>query len=48
MAGLHGMEIYNRHADAKKDSAGLLAIMLKLTAPATLRELEDSLQSFPG
>ena len=33
MAGLDGMEIYNRHADAKKDAAGLLAIMLKLTDP---------------
>ncbi len=47
MAGLDGMEIYNRHADAKKDAAGLLAIMLKLTAPATLRELEESLKRFP-
>ena len=25
MAGLDGMEIYNRHADAKKDAAGLAA-----------------------
>ena len=33
MAGLDGMEIYNRHADAKKDAAGVLAIMLKLTEP---------------
>ena len=48
MAGLDGMEIYNRHFDAKKDAAGLLAIMLKLTAPASLRELEESLDRFPG
>ena len=34
MDGLTGMEIYNRHADAKKDAAGLLAIVLKLTHPA--------------
>ena len=27
MAGLDGMEIYNRHADAKKDAIGLIAIM---------------------
>ncbi len=47
MAGLDGMEIYNRHADAKKDAAGLLAIMLKLTAPVTLREFQDSLARFP-
>ena len=48
MAGLDGMEIYNRHADAKKDSAGLLAIMLKLTAPATLRQFEDDVKSYPA
>ncbi len=48
MAGLDGMEIYNRHFDAKKDGAGLLAIMLKLTAPASLRELEESLKLFPA
>ena len=47
MAGLDGMEIYNRHADAKNDTAGLLAIMLKLTAPASLEELKASLASFP-
>jgi hypothetical protein len=47
MAGLDGMEIYNRHFDAKKDAAGLLAIMLKLTAPASLRELEESLNRYP-
>jgi hypothetical protein len=47
MAGLTGMEIYNRHADAKKDTAGLLAIILKLTDPATLKELEESLRDYP-
>lgn len=47
MAGLNGMEIYNRHADAKKDAAGLLAIVLKLTHPAALKELEDSLRLYP-
>jgi hypothetical protein len=47
MAGLTGMEIYNRHADAKKDAAGMLAIILKLTDPATLRELEESLRDYP-
>ena len=29
MTGLDGMEIYNRHADAKKDKAGLLALVLR-------------------
>ena len=47
MAGLNGMEIYNRHADAKKDGAGLLAIALKLTHPASLKELEESLRLYP-
>jgi hypothetical protein len=47
MAGLDGMEIYNRHADARKDTAGLTAIMFKLTAPATLRDLKNSLALFP-
>ena len=47
MEGLDGMEIYNRHFDANKDAAGLVAIALKLTAPATLRELENSLMRFP-
>jgi hypothetical protein len=47
MAGLDGMEIYNRHFDAKKDAGGLLAITLKLTAPATIRELEESVDHYP-
>ncbi len=47
MAKLDGMEIYNRHADAKKDTAGLLAIMLKLTHPASLREFKESLNRYP-
>jgi hypothetical protein len=47
MTGLDGMEIYNRHADAKKDKAGLLAIVLKLTDPASLAELEESLRLYP-
>jgi hypothetical protein len=41
------MEIYNRHADAKKDAAGLLAITLKLTSPESLREFGESLKSYP-
>ncbi len=47
MAGLDGMEIYNRHADAKKDLQGLLALTLKLTEPARLAELQDTLGQFP-
>lgn len=47
MAGLDGMEIYNRHADAKKDAIGLIALMTKLTAPATLAELQKNVSMFP-
>ena len=47
MAGLDGMEIYNRHADAKNDKAGILALLLKLTDPPALAELEESLRVYP-
>jgi hypothetical protein len=47
MEGLDGMEIYNRHADAKKDAAGLLALVLKLTSPSSLKEFQDSLRDYP-
>lgn len=47
MEGLDGMEISNRHADAKADRAGILSVMLKLTDPASLRELEESLKLYP-
>jgi hypothetical protein len=47
MEGLDGMEITNRHADAKVDRAGILSVMLKLTDPASLRELEESLKLYP-
>jgi hypothetical protein len=46
-AGLDGMEIYNRHADAKKDVAGLAALVLKLTDLASLQELETNLRLYP-
>jgi hypothetical protein len=46
MDGLTGMEIYNRHFDAKNDAAGLLAIVLKLTSPASFKELEESLRLY--
>ncbi len=47
MEGLSGMEIYNRHADAKKDTAGLLGLVLKLTDPKGVAELEKSLALYP-
>jgi len=47
MDGLTGMEIYNRHADAKKDMAGVIAIALKLLDPADLTELKENLRLYP-
>jgi len=47
MAGLDGMEISNRHADAKVDRAGMVSVLLKLTDPAALSELEESLRLYP-
>ncbi len=47
MDGLDGLEITNRHADAKADRAGMLSLMLKLTDPASLAELEESLRLYP-
>jgi hypothetical protein len=47
MTGLTGMEIYNRHADAKKNTAGLVAIAQKLTHPASLKELQENLRLYP-
>ncbi|MFO0950012.1 MAG: histidinol phosphatase [Isosphaeraceae bacterium] len=47
MDGLDGLEIYNRHADAKKDRAGLLALTLRLTDPSAFSELAESLERYP-
>ncbi len=47
MSGLDGMEIYNRHADAKKDKGGIAALFLRLTDPASLRILEEDLRLYP-
>jgi hypothetical protein len=46
-AGLTGMEIYNRHADAKRDAAGLRAVALKLTDLTALEELQNCLRLYP-
>ena len=47
MHNLTGMEITNRHADAIFDKAGILALILKLTDPASLAELQESLRLYP-
>jgi hypothetical protein len=45
--GLTGLEIYNRHWDAKKDIASLVALAFKLTDPAQLAELEEAVRLYP-
>ncbi len=45
--GLTGLEIYNRHYDAKQDSASLLVLGLKLTSPKQLAELQQALRLYP-
>lgn len=47
MDGLDGLEIYNRHYDAKKDMALLIAVAMKLLAPEQLAELQDNLARYP-
>jgi hypothetical protein len=47
MDGLTGLEIYNRHYDAKKDVASLLALATKLTDPKQLAELEEAVRLYP-
>ena len=47
MEGLTGLEIYNRHYDAKRDFTGILKLILRLTDPAQLTELADLLRLYP-
>jgi len=47
MENLTGLEIYNRHYDAKKDKAGIAGIFLGLTDPVALKAMEENLQDFP-
>lgn len=47
MDGLDGLEIYNRHWDAKKDRATLLALALKLTNPQEVRALAEAVERYP-
>ena len=47
MDGLNGMEVYNRHADAKKDLASLIALAVKMTEPKQLAELEEAVRLYP-
>jgi len=47
MTGLTGLEIYNRHYDAKRDLTGMLQLVLRLTDPERLKELSELLRRFP-
>jgi hypothetical protein len=45
--GLTGLEIYNRHYDARRDRASLLALALMLTDPRQLAGLRDAVRRYP-
>lgn len=45
--GLTGLEIYNRHYDAKRDLPSLLGLALMLTDPKQAKELETALAKYP-
>ncbi len=47
VGGLTGLEIYNRHWDAKRDLASLLTLAFKLTDPKQLAEMEEALRLYP-
>jgi hypothetical protein len=45
--GLTGLEIYNRHYDAIRDKASLLALAAMLTDPKQLAELQEAVRRYP-
>jgi hypothetical protein len=45
--GLTGLEIYNRHWDAKQDRASLLVLIRMLTDPKQLADLQQALRLYP-
>lgn len=47
MDGVNGMEIYNRHWDAKKDMASMIVLAFKLLDPLQLAELQENLRLYP-
>jgi hypothetical protein len=47
MDGVNGMEIYNRHWDAKKDMASMIVLAFKLLDPPQLAELQENLRLYP-
>ena len=47
MDQLDGLEIYNRHADAKQDIVGIAGIVLQMTDAESLHQLEEGLRLYP-
>ncbi len=47
VAGLTGLEVYNRHYDAKRDIVTLLGLVAKLTDPKQLADLEKAVKLYP-
>lgn len=45
--GLTGVEIYNRHWDAKRDPSSLISLAIKLTDPKQFAELQEGLRLYP-
>jgi hypothetical protein len=45
--GLTGLEIYNRHWDAKQDKLSLLVLAMMLTDPKQLPELKEAVRLYP-
>lgn len=45
--GLTGLEIYNRHYDAKRDFRGLLTLVMRMTHPEDAAELTDLVKLYP-
>lgn len=47
LEGIHGLEIYNRHADAESDKAALLLLASRMCDPDKGAELQKLLQRYP-
>ncbi|HSQ58245.1 MAG TPA: hypothetical protein VLM40_21145 [Gemmata sp.] len=45
--GLTGLEIYNRHWDAKRSKSDILTLLAKLTDPKQLGELQEAVRLYP-
>lgn len=45
--GLTGLEIYNRHYDAKRDKFSLITLVARLTDPKQLADLEAAVRLYP-